>query len=132
MDFRLPSINKIFIVGNLLADPELTVVTEKKISVVNFKIASNKKFKNNEGQKKDKVCFVNIVAWSKLAVICADNLRRGDGVYIEGELQTRSVVNSGERITITEVLANRIQFLTKHFQNEDTFSSEENETITPE
>jgi single-strand DNA-binding protein len=119
MEFRLPSINKVTIVGNLLTNAELLFVTEKKIPVVNFRIASNKKFRNQSGERIDKVCYTNIVAWSKLAEACSRNLRIGDGVYVEGELQTRLVAHSGQQITVTEVLANKIQFLTKHFEQHD-------------
>jgi single-strand DNA-binding protein len=106
------------IIGNLLNDPETSIVTEKQIPVINFKIASNKKFKNQQGIKKDKVCFVNIVAWSKLADICQKNLKKGDGVFVEGELQTRVFIppQTEIRITTVEILASRIQFLTKKQQ----------------
>lgn len=126
MEFRLPSLNKVMIVGNLLNDPETSIVTAKNIPVVNFKIASNKKFKNNAGEKKDKVCFVNIVAWSGLAEICAKNLRKGDGVFVEGELQTRVISHqSSDRISTVEILAGKIQFLTKKNFAEDDLHEEE-------
>jgi len=131
MDFRLPSLNKIMIIGNLLNDPETNLVTEKQIPVINFKIASNKKFKNQQGEKKDKVCFVNIVAWSKLAEICQKNLKKGDGVFVEGELQTRILTpQSGTRITTVEILANRIQFLTKKQLSHDETDEEHIETVS--
>lgn len=119
MEFRLPAINRVMLVGNLLTNADLLFVTEKKVPVVNFRIASNKKFRNQNGEKIDKVCYTNIVAWSKLAEVCSRSLKIGDGVYVEGELQTRVVTHSGQQITVTEVLASKIQFLTKHYDHQE-------------
>ena len=119
MNFKLPSINKLFFAGNLLDDPDSRIVSNNA-QVTNFKIAGNKRFRDSQGMK-DKVCYVNIVAWSKLAEICAKVLRKGDGVFVEGELQNRQTQNG----MILEVLANRVEFLTKRNYHEETEITEE-------
>ena len=70
---------------------------------------------------KDKLCYVNIVAWSKLAEICVKSLKKGDSVYIEGELQNRQLPTG----TILEVLANKIEFLSKKNYSKPNDTKEE-------
>lgn len=108
MDFKLPSLNKVFVVGNLLEDPETKVVSSNNTYVINFRIACNKRFRDSQGIK-DKVNYINLVAWSKLAETCSKVLKKGDGVFVEGELQNRQLPTG----PIMEVLANRVEFLTK-------------------
>ena len=89
-DFRMPDLNYVVIAGNLTRDPSFRKTTNGT-SVANFWIASNRKFKDNNGQWRDSVCYVGVVAWYKLAENCANNLRKGCSVIIEGELQSRSI-----------------------------------------
>jgi single-strand DNA-binding protein len=66
---KLPNLNKVLIVGNLVKDPELRYTTTGA-PVVNFKIASNKKFRDGLGMQKEEVCYIGVVAWQKLAESC--------------------------------------------------------------
>ena len=107
-----------FVVGNLTDNPDFKT-TSTNAQVTNFSIALNKKFRDSQGMK-DKVCYVNIVAWSKLAEVCGKTLKKGDGVFVEGELQNRQTGS------ILEVLANRVEFLTKrNYREEEEKSVEE-------
>lgn len=117
MEFKLPSLNKVLVIGNLLINPE-TKVTSTAHTVTNFRIACNKKFRDSQGELKDKVCYINVVCWSKLAEICAKNLKKSDGVFIEGELQNRQLPTG----MILELLANRVEFLTKRNYSESELS----------
>ena len=112
MNFKLQTLNKVLVVGNLLIDPETKNVSSS--TVTNFRIACNRKFKDSHGNFKDKVCYINIVAWAKLAEICSEKLKKGDGVFVEGELQNRKLSNGS---LILEVLADRVEFLTKKEKN---------------
>jgi single-strand DNA-binding protein len=110
---KLPSLNKVIIVGNLVKDPELRY-TSGGVPVVNFKIASNKKYKDNLGMYKEDVCYVGVVAWQDLAQSCSDFLRKGSAVLVEGELRSRMKENEdGRKHTYVEIKAFQVQFLNK-------------------
>ncbi len=112
-DLKMPDINNIIIVGNLIKDPVIRQTTNGT-PVANFTIASNRKFKDNFGQWKEDVCFVGIVAWYKLAESCAENLKKGSAVLVEGELQSRQWrTEDGHYRNVVEIKARRIQFLNK-------------------
>ena len=112
-DLRMPDINSVVIAGNLTRDPAFRRTTNGT-PVTNFWIASNRKFKDNNGQWRENVCYVGVVAWYKLAESCADNLHKGSAVIVEGELQSRSLRSeTGRNRNIVEIKARRIQFLNK-------------------
>jgi len=113
IDLRMPDVNNIVIAGNLTRDPAFRKTTNGT-PVTNFWIASNRRFKDNNGQWRENVCYVGIVAWYKLAENCAENLRKGSAVIIEGELQSRSFrAEDGRNRNIVEIKARRVQFLNK-------------------
>jgi single-strand DNA-binding protein len=110
---RLPNLNRVMIVGNLTKDPELRSTTTG-VPVVNFRIASNRRFKDNSGEWKEDVCYVGVVAWQKLAESCAARLKKGSAVYVEGELRSRTMDHDdGSRHSMVEIRAHHIQFLDK-------------------
>ncbi len=110
---RLPNLNRVMIVGNLTRDPDLRATTAG-IPVINFRIASNRRFKDNSGEWKEDVCYVGVVAWQKLAESCAAKLKKGSAVYIEGELRSRTLDNGdGTKRNLLEIRAHHIQFLDK-------------------
>jgi len=110
-DLRMPDINAVIIVGNLIKDPTFRQTTTG-VPVANFTIASNRKFKDNSGAIKEDVCFIGIVAWYKLAESCYENLRKGSSVLVEGELQSRQwKTEDGFSRNTVEIKARRIQFL---------------------
>ncbi len=82
------SLNKVMLIGNLTRNPELKV-TPSGASVCTFGLATNSRYKKPDGSYEELTNFHNIVAWSKLADICAKKLRKGMKVYVEGELRTR-------------------------------------------
>ncbi len=112
-DLRMPDINSVIIVGNLIKDPTFRTTTSG-VPVANFMIASNRKFKDNSGLVKEDVCFIGIVAWYKLAESCRDNLQKGNAVLVEGELQSRNwKTEDGFNRNTIEIKARRIQFLSR-------------------
>lgn len=82
------NLNKAMIIGNLTRDPEART-TPQGTTVTSFSVATNLVWNDNNGQRQEKVEYHNVVAWRKLADICAQYLRKGSKVYIEGRLQTR-------------------------------------------
>lgn len=82
-------LNKVMIIGRVTRDPDART-TPTGQSVASFSVATNFRWKDQQGQQQDKVEFHNVVAWRKLADICKQYLHKGSKVYIEGRLQTRS------------------------------------------
>ncbi|MBM4175223.1 MAG: single-stranded DNA-binding protein [Ignavibacteria bacterium] len=122
-DLKMPELNAVIIAGNLTKDPVFRQTTNGT-PVVNFTIASNRKYKN-DGKWQEDVCYVGIVAWNKLADSCKDRLRKGSAVLIDGELQSRSWKNDdGHNRSIVEIKARRIQFLNKRIKGTDELDDE--------
>ena len=112
-NLKMPDINNVLIAGNLTCDPSFRKTTNGT-PVTNFFVASNRKFKDNNGQWRENVCYVGIVAWYKLAESCYENLKRGSAVIVDGELQSRSWRNEdGTNRNVVEIKARRIQFLNR-------------------
>ena len=83
------SLNKVMLIGNLTRDPEMRY-TNSGTPVVTFGVATNKSWKDTEGETKEIAEFHNLVAWNKMAEICQQLLAKGMKVYIQGSLNTRS------------------------------------------
>lgn len=112
-DLKMPEINYVVVAGNLTKDPVFRQTTNST-PVVNFSIASNRKYKDSTNQWQEDVCYVGIVAWNKLAESCRDRLKKGSAVLVDGELQSRSwKSDDGHNRSIVEIKARRIQFLNK-------------------
>ena len=111
---KMPEINCVHIAGNLTKDPTLRK-TANGIPVANFCIAANRKYRDSNNQWSEDVCYVGIVAWSKLAERCMEKLKTGNAVLIDGELQSRKLHSEdGFTRSIVEIKAHRIQFLNKN------------------
>lgn len=83
------SLNKVLLIGNLTRDPEIRY-TSSGAAMCSFGVATNRTWKDSEGQIKDEAEFHNLVSWNKMAEVCYQILAKGMKVYIEGELRTRS------------------------------------------
>lgn len=110
-NYKVPSLNKVLIIGNLTRDPELRY-TSSGVPVINFRIAANRRFKDSSGEWKEEVCYVGVVAWQKLAESCSNLLKKSSMVFVEGELQSRlRECEDGSVRNLVEIRAFRIQFL---------------------
>lgn len=128
MDLRMPDLNLILLAGNLTNDPRYSE-TKNGTPVVNYYMASNKRFKDRNGIVKEDVCFVGVVAWDNLAVSCRDNLQKGSSVLVTGELQSRKLFSDdGLSRNVVEVKAKKIQFLDAHRVMADTLDNVPEET----
>ena len=85
----MKSMNKVFLIGNLGKDPELSY-TPGGVAVAKFSVATSEKWKDDAGNQQERTEWHNIVAWRKLAEVVAQYLKKGSSVHIEGKLQTRS------------------------------------------
>ncbi|MEG2004247.1 MAG: single-stranded DNA-binding protein, partial [Clostridia bacterium] len=100
--------NKVILMGNLVADPELKQ-TNSGISVTSFRIAVGRKFVS-EGQPETD--FIDIVCWRKTAELVTKYFSKGKPILVCGTLQTRSWVdNNGQKRYTTEVVADEISFV---------------------
>jgi single-strand DNA-binding protein len=103
------SVNKIILVGNLAADPEVRQ-TAKGTTIATFPVATNRDFTSN-GEKKKVTDFHRVVAWGKLGEICGKYLEKGKAVYIEGMVINRAFEREGERRYVTEIRADEVNML---------------------
>ncbi|MFZ4454038.1 single-stranded DNA-binding protein [Salibacterium aidingense] len=102
-------INRVVLVGRLTRDPELRY-TPNGVAVVNFGIAVNRPFTNQQGERE--ADFFNCVAWRKQAENVANYLKKGSQAGIDGRLQSRKYENQeGRRVSVVEVQAESVQFL---------------------
>ncbi|HEX9984166.1 MAG TPA: single-stranded DNA-binding protein [Thermoanaerobaculia bacterium] len=108
----MASVNKVILVGRLGKDPEVRS-TPQGTSVARFTIATDERFTDRSGEKQERTEWHNIVAWSKLAEICGQYLKKGKLVYIEGSIRTDSWDDkeSGQKKYRTEIIANTMQML---------------------
>ena len=104
-------LNKAYIIGNLTREPELKALPSG-IKVCSFAVATNRSYKDKDGQRKDSVDFHNIVAFGKLGELSAQYLKKGQQALVEGRIQTRSWdAPNGEKKYRTEIIADNVQFL---------------------
>ena len=103
------NINIVIICGNLTRDPELKSLPSG-IQVATFGIATNRVFKDRNGERKEQVEFHNIVVFGRQAETSAQYLKKGAMAFVEGRLQTRSWDKDGQKHYRTEVVADRVQF----------------------
>lgn len=107
----MASVNKVILIGNLGADPELRY-TSGGTPVAELRLATNRRFKTRDGEWQEEVEWHRIVVWSKQAETCKEYLAKGRSVYVEGRLQTRKWEDrDGNTRYTTEVVAERVQFL---------------------
>ncbi len=105
------SLNRAQIIGNLTRDPELRQ-TGSGQSVTSFGVATNRVWKDASGAKQEEVEFHNVVAWGRVAEICAQYLRKGSKVYIEGRLRTRDWEGQdGQKRRTTEIITENMVML---------------------
>ena len=104
-------LNKALIIGNLTRDPEMRSLPSG-IQVTSFSVATNRVFKDKEGNKKEQADFHNIVVFGRQAELVAQYLKKGSSVLVEGRMQTRSWDDktSGQKKYRTEIVADRVQF----------------------
>lgn len=103
-------LNKAFIIGNLTRDPELKALPSGT-KVCSFAVATNRSYKDKDGNRQEASEFHNIVAFAKLGELSAQYLKKGSQVYVEGRLQTRSWEGKdGEKKYRTEIIADTVQF----------------------
>src|SRR3970282_2349808 len=105
------SVNKAILIGNLVKDPEVRLTANGK-AVARFPIATSEVWNDSEGNRQERTEWHNIVVWGKQGESCGQYLAKGRQVYVEGSIRSRSYDDkSGNKRYITEIVAQRVQFL---------------------
>ena len=113
------SVNKVIVLGNLGAKPELKYLPSGQ-AVCEMRIATSEKYKDKNEQPQERTEWHRVVVWGKTAENCAKYLDKGRQVYVEGRLQTRSWDNKeGVKQYMTEIVANQVVFLGGGGQREE-------------
>lgn len=120
--------NKVILTGRLTKDPEVRK-TQSGLSVCSFVVASDRRFKNNNGEKQTD--FIACAAWRQTADVVGNYLHKGSRIMVAGSLQTRRYEdNNGNTVNVTEVLVDEVEFLDPKKQ-EQTQQTEEILPIPP-
>ena len=125
------SVNKVILIGNLGKDPEIRHL-ENGATVANFSIATSENYKDRKtGEKVSQTEWHNIVAWRGLAEIAEKFIKKGDKIYIEGKLKTRTWQDKeGNNRYSTEVITDNLTMLGSSGEpkpNSEPIKSEESE-----
>lgn len=108
----MASVNRVIILGNLGADPELKYTPNGNKPVCRLSVATSEVFKDRNGQKQERVEWCRVNVWGAQAEACGKYLAKGRSVYIEGRLQTRTWEDKdGSKRSATEIVAERVKFL---------------------
>ncbi len=107
----MAGLNKVMIIGNLGADPEMRYTADGN-ALTSFRVAASRNYTSPDGERREETEWFSVVTWRKLAEQCSQFLQKGRRVYVEGRLQTRSWdTPEGQRRYRTEVVADRVMFL---------------------
>lgn len=101
----MSNLNKVLLMGNLTRAPQ-TKATPGGMQICEFGLAMNRRFKTQQGEDREEVCFVDVEVFGKQADFCARSLRKGSPVYLEGRLRfnqwtDRASGQNRNRLTIT-------------------------------
>ncbi len=118
-------LNKVMIIGHLGRDPEMRYTPSGR-PVATFSVAVSRSWNSSNGERRSETEWFKIVAWGNLAEICKKYLTKGQQVYIDGRLQTRSWEDKeGQQRTSVEVVANEMTMLGERRDK----SQDENNTL---
>ncbi len=104
-------LNKVMVIGELGRDPEMRYMPNGR-PVTSFSVATTRSWTNAAGERREETEWFNVVAWGNLAEICKQRLRKGQQVYVDGRLQTRSWEDQeGRKCFRAELVANEMILL---------------------
>src|SRR4051794_10875993 len=113
------SLNKAMIIGNLGRDPEMRY-TPNGQAVTQFTVAVNRNFRGQDGEWQEETEWFRVVAWGQTGERAAENLRKGNKVYVEGRIQTRQWEDqTGQKRYTTELIANQVSSLERRDRDEE-------------
>ncbi len=105
-------VNKVFLIGRTTRDIEVKHSPNKGTPFASFNLAVDRNFLSKEGDRETD--FIPVTVWGKLAGVCAEHLKKGSLVAVEGRIQVRSYeTQTGERRKVFDVVGENIKFLTR-------------------
>lgn len=120
--------NKVFLTGNLTADPEMRT-TNSGLSCCQFRLAVQRRFKNASGERE--ADFIPVIAWRQLADLCHQYLSKGRKCAVAGSIQTRTYdAQDGSKRYVTEIIADEIEFLGAN-ANQNAANANQNTGFAP-
>jgi single-strand DNA-binding protein len=109
----MASLNKILLIGNVGNDPEMRF-TPNGVPVASFSLATSRAYNAADGEKKQETEWFTVTAWRKQAESCNQFLTKGQKVYVEGRLRSKTWEGQdGQKRFRNEVIADRVLFLDK-------------------
>lgn len=127
------NVNKAIVIGRLTRDPEVRT-TPSGQTVTNFSVATSSKWKGQDGQMNEKTEFHNVVAWGKRGEVIGQYMTKGQEIYVEGRLETRSWddKDSGKKMYRTEINLENFEFGAKagagNGSSQNNFQQNQNNT----
>lgn len=108
----MASINKVMLLGNLGADPEVRYTPDGGTAIATLRLATSRRYKNRDGQTVEDTEWHRVILFGRSAELARDYLKKGRSVFIEGRLRTRKWTdqNGADRWT-TEVVSENMQFI---------------------
>jgi single-strand DNA-binding protein len=106
----MAGVNKVILIGNLGADPEIRY-TAGGTAVCRLRVATSRRFTDKQGNTQEETAWHRVDAWGKLAEICGQYLSKGRQVYIEGRLKYGSYEKDGVKHYTTDIIAESMQML---------------------
>lgn len=106
----MSGVNKVILIGNLGRDPEV-VTFDNGVKKASFPLATSESYKDRDGNKVDTTEWHNVVLWRGLAEIAEKYLNKGNQIYLEGKIKTRSYEQEGVKKYITEIFGNQMTML---------------------
>ena len=120
----MPSFNKVIVMGNLTRDPDLRTVGVNAVKVCRFALALNERRRDKAGNLIDYPTFVEVDAWEKLAELCAQYLRKGRSVLVEGRLQMDTWEKDGMKHQKLKIRAITVKFMPLPAPNQSRLTGE--------
>ena len=122
-------INKVILIGNVGKDPEVRHL-DSGVAVASFPLATSETYRNKNNEKVTNTEWHNIVIWRGLAEVAEKYVKKGNPLYIEGKIRTRSWDDKdGNKRYTTEIVADNMQMLGSKQSNEESASAPENATV---
>lgn len=112
--------NKVELIGRLTKDPEVKLTTNQT-AYCNFTVAVDRRFKDKDGQRQSD--FINCVAWKQTADFINKYFHKGSRIGLCGSIQTRSYEKDGQKVFITEVLVDEVEFVESKTEAKETAQS---------
>ena len=114
----MPSLNKVFLIGNVGRDPEVRYLDQgsaqagQSTKVATFTLATTDRYRDRSGELRENTEWHNLVLWRQLADLAERFIRKGSQIYVEGHIRTRSYNDpQGQKKYMTEIVADNVQLL---------------------